>query len=76
MNSEKELQAAINQKCLECCCGSHNEVRDCKLKGCALYQYRPFQRARGGFEAAATARTGKALRGHQISVMEVLAMGG
>lgn len=76
MSTEKELQAAINQKCLECCCGSHGEVRDCKIRGCALHQYRPYQRAasgvRGGVDAAAT----RTARGVQVSVFDVLVAGG
>lgn len=64
MSGEKELRQAINQKCLECCCGSHNEVRDCRIKSCALHPYRPFQRA-----VTPAART----RGtRQVSVFEVL----
>lgn len=66
MLREQELQQAINRKCIECCCGSHNEVRDCKLKACALHQYRPFQRERGA-RLAPLQRGGK-----QIDVFEVL----
>lgn len=71
MVREQELQQAINQKCLECCCGSHNEVRDCRLKACALHQYRPFQRVRTtGNVAAGSRRCGD--NGKQIDVFEVL----
>ena len=31
---------AIRAKCLECCAGQYHEVRFCKVKGCALYEYR------------------------------------
>lgn len=73
MLREQELQQAINQKCLECCCGSHNEVRDCKLKACALHPYRPFQRARTTGDVAAGSR--RYDDGKQIDVFEVLNYG-
>ena len=31
---------AIRAKCLECSAGQYNEVRLCKIKNCALYEYR------------------------------------
>lgn len=31
---------AIRLKCLECCCGQANEVRNCHIKDCALWSYR------------------------------------
>lgn len=31
---------AIRKKCLDCCCGSTNEVRLCTVKKCPLYVYR------------------------------------
>lgn len=31
---------AIRKKCLECCCGSTNEVDLCTVKECPLYVYR------------------------------------
>ena len=31
---------AIRKKCLECSCGSFNEVKLCPIKTCALYGYR------------------------------------
>ena len=31
---------AIRKKCLECSCGSSNEVRVCPIVDCALYAYR------------------------------------
>lgn len=31
---------AIRAKCLDCSCGSANEVRLCPIKDCALYEYR------------------------------------
>lgn len=31
---------AIRAKCLDCCCGSSNEVRACKNEECALHEYR------------------------------------
>lgn len=31
---------AIRAKCLDCCCGSSNEVKECTCYKCALYPYR------------------------------------
>lgn len=31
---------AIRAKCLDCCCGSSNEVRLCTATGCPLYEFR------------------------------------
>ena len=31
---------AIRLKCLDCCCGSSNEVKLCSIEHCALYPYR------------------------------------
>ena len=31
---------AIREKCLDCCCGSHKEVRQCTVINCAIYPYR------------------------------------
>lgn len=39
---EKRISAlkAIRIKCLDCCCGSSNEVKLCTVTGCALYPFR------------------------------------
>lgn len=39
---EKKLSTlkAIRAKCLDCCCGSSNEVKLCTIEHCALYPYR------------------------------------
>ena len=40
---EKEITnpvKAIRAKCLDCCCGSSNEVELCTCTGCALYPFR------------------------------------
>lgn len=63
MLREKELQTAINRKCLECSGGMRNEVTHCRLKGCALHPYRPYQ--------SETPRQ-RADRKAQVSVFEVL----
>ncbi|MBR2798967.1 MAG: hypothetical protein IKE17_14670 [Clostridia bacterium] len=34
------LERAIRAKCLDCCGGMRNEVRDCKLQYCPLWPYR------------------------------------
>ncbi len=31
---------AIRKKCLDCCCGSNKEVRECTVIKCPLYAYR------------------------------------
>ena len=31
---------AIRFKCLDCCCGSSNEVKLCTVEKCALYPFR------------------------------------
>lgn len=31
---------SIRAKCIECCCGSKQEVRQCSIKDCALHPYR------------------------------------
>ena len=31
---------AIRKKCLDCCCGSRKEVRECPVTECTLYPYR------------------------------------
>lgn len=39
---------AIRAKCLDCCCGSSNEVELCTCTGCALY---PFRRGKNPYRA-------------------------
>ena len=31
---------AIRKKCLDCCCGSRKEIRECPVVECTLYPYR------------------------------------
>lgn len=31
---------AIRAKCLDCCCGQRNEVKQCPAKNCPLWPYR------------------------------------
>lgn len=31
---------AIRLKCLDCCCGSSNEIKNCAVVECPLYLYR------------------------------------
>lgn len=31
---------AIRKKCLDCCCGSHKEIKYCTVIKCAIYPYR------------------------------------
>ena len=37
---EKSPLKAIRQHCLECCCGSAYEVKNCVIHDCNLYPYR------------------------------------
>ena len=37
---EKSPLKAIRAKCLECCCGSAYEVKNCTIHDCNLYPYR------------------------------------
>ena len=43
---------AIRYKCLDCCCWSHSEVRDCSYTDCYLY---PFRMGKGQQNAKARA---------------------
>lgn len=36
------LRAAINSKCLDCCCWQAREVRKCTAENCPLYKHRPY----------------------------------
>ncbi len=42
MNEEKNITPikAIKAKCLDCCCGQREEVRECPMKDCPLWQFR------------------------------------
>lgn len=41
---------AIREKCIECCCGSSTEVKECTAQNCPIYPYRfgknPFRQKR------------------------------
>ena len=41
---------AIREKCLDCCCGSNNEVKECTVVSCPIYPFRlgknPFRQKR------------------------------
>ena len=41
---------AIREKCLDCCCGSAAEVKECTIEECPIYPYRfgknPFRQKR------------------------------
>lgn len=47
---------AIRLKCLDCCNGSSNEVKECQIDKCPLYRYRfghnPARKGKGGFKSA------------------------
>ncbi len=38
---------AMRAKCLDCCCGSVQEVRECPIKNCALWPYRMGRKPKG-----------------------------
>lgn len=38
---------AVLAKCYDCCCGYEDGKEDCKVKGCPLHPYMPFNRDRG-----------------------------
>lgn len=38
---------AIRVKCLECCNGQQNEVRECAVVSCPLHEYRMGRRPKG-----------------------------
>ena len=43
MNNKNEATTpikAIKAKCLDCCCGQREEVRECPAKECPLWQFR------------------------------------
>ncbi len=40
---------AIREKCLQCCCGSYKEVRECEVTDCALYAFRHGKRPQKHF---------------------------
>ena len=40
MNEIKNPVKAIRAKCLECCCGQVNEVRECPITDCPLFPFR------------------------------------
>ena len=31
---------AMRKKCLDCCCGSRKEIRECRIIECPIYPYR------------------------------------
>ena len=57
---------AIRAKCLDCCCGSPEEVRQCPCENCALYPFRlgknPFRTQKEPTEAQRAAREAAAER--------------
>jgi hypothetical protein len=40
MTTKTELLGVIRAKCIDCCAGSHAEVRECAARDCALHPYR------------------------------------
>ena len=39
----KSRMAAMQAKCLECCCWQRSEARDCNVPDCPLYPYNPYR---------------------------------
>ena len=54
MTKKSDILRAIRLKCVDCCCGSVNEVRNCGIDSCTLHPYRlgadPAPARRGRFE--------------------------
>lgn len=50
MEYKKNPVKAIREKCLNCCCGSTAEVKECTVEQCPLFPYRfgknPFRQKR------------------------------
>lgn len=42
---------AIRSKCLDCCCGSAPQVRQCTITGCPLFPYRFGHRPKSNLSA-------------------------
>lgn len=40
VNLYKTPVKAIRKNCLDCCCGSNKEIRECTVIKCAIYPYR------------------------------------
>lgn len=40
MTTKAQVLKSIRTKCLDCCCGSRDEVARCHLQGCSLHPYR------------------------------------
>ena len=62
--SAEELLGAIRRRCLQCCGGSRNEVRGCRVRDCALWAYRTPE--------ARAAKGKRAREGAQIDIMELM----
>ena len=54
---------AIREKCLDCCCGSSNEVKLCTIERCPLFAFRfgrnPYRPERSAAQIACAARLGE-----------------
>ena len=37
------LSGAIAAKCAECCCWQRTEIRDCEVRACPLWAFRPYR---------------------------------
>jgi hypothetical protein len=40
MTTKAQLLRSIRANCLQCCCGSINEVRDCEIDTCPMHKFR------------------------------------
>lgn len=38
--AKRDVMRAVREKCLDCCCGSAQEVKLCEIRDCALYPFR------------------------------------
>jgi len=43
-DNPKSRKAAIEAKCWDCCCQQREEIRECPMKDCPLWEFRPYQK--------------------------------
>ena len=54
--NKQSMRAAVNAKCLDCCCWQATEIRDCGIPACPLYPYRPYKPLPSGSQDTVSAR--------------------
>lgn len=62
---------AIRAKCLDCCCGQANEVKECPITDCPLHAFRfgknPYRKKRQISESVRTVLQAQALKNKSIA---------